>query len=106
MFGVHGNKIYSHLGDVFGECNIMLKHTAYQWIKKFKAERSITENELHSGRPNNMLNEDSTMCGHNLLQKEHQYIVSDTHHKMITCFLNEASSTTVYRIFTETLKSV
>ncbi len=43
------------------------------------------------------------MCVYNLLQENHQYTVSNMHHKMATHFLNEASHTKVYLILTETL---
>ncbi len=73
----------------------MSKHAVYQWIEKFKAGRSNMEDKLCSGRLGNMLNEDSIMCARNLLQENRQYTVSGMHHKMATCFLNEASCTAV-----------
>ncbi len=38
--GVGGNELYSRLCDVFGEHNIMSKHTVYQSIEKSEVGRT------------------------------------------------------------------
>ncbi len=67
-------------------------------------EEATPKNETCSGRPSNMLNEDSIACMCNLLQKDRQYTVSGIHYKMATHFLNEDRHTIEYHILTETLK--
>ncbi len=66
--GVGRNEINLCLFNVFGECNIISKHAAYQWIEKFKMGRSNAEDEPYSNQLKDMLSEDSIACVHNLLQ--------------------------------------